>query len=72
MFEVIDVDEALGQASAAVKDLLAHPAWAATDHDSLRLLRASQVLITQLTALQAGYARELSGRGFPATQARPA
>ncbi len=52
-----------------MKDLLARPAWAASERDGVRLLRGTQTLITQLTALQAAYAWELNGRGFPATQA---
>ena len=62
------MDEALGEAMSAVAGLLDRPVWAVSSADAVDTLVAAQVMLTQLTVLQASHARELNARGWPVQQ----
>ena len=62
------MDEALGEAMSAVAGLLDRPVWAVSSEDAVDTLVAAQVMVSQLTVLQAGCARELNARGWPVQQ----
>ena len=62
------VDEALGEAMSAVAGLLDRPAWAMSSADAVDTLVAAQVMVSQLTVVQANHARELNARGWPVQQ----
>jgi Domain of unknown function (DUF222)/HNH endonuclease len=62
------VDEALGEAMSAVAGLLDRPVWAVSSEHAVEVLVAAQVMVSQLTVVQANLARELNARGWPVQQ----